>query len=119
MESIQKDILNINNENNTLLDNKDEKNKSNINEINDKINTDSDGKSIVSEYEDNYHIKIENIKNQYYPINPYSINAYTFYYDIHKYILSKDINMKKPIYPSYFAEYSDDIINNKKNILGI
>ena len=50
--------------------------------------------SISSEYEEDYIIRVESIKNYYYPINPNSINSHTFYYDIHRYLLSKKINKK-------------------------
>ena len=53
----------------------------------------------------------------FYPIFPNSINGYTCYYDIHKYIISKKLNQRKPIYPEYIYETTKT--GRKKNNLGI
>ena len=42
-----------------------------------------------SEYEDKYILKLEDLKEEYYPIYQSSINGYTTYFDIHRYLLSK------------------------------
>ena len=80
------------------------------NSENEKINT----KSISSEYEEDYIIKLEEIKPDYYPIFPNSLNGYTLYADIHKYLLSKADTNSKIQYPEYIKDYPDANIENEK-----
>ena len=87
-------------------------NNNNLNEIKD----DDKGleQSIKSEYEENYILNIDDLKNFYYPPNKQSINTYTFYNDIHKYLISIKNNKHLPLYPKYIIEYDDDSIKKKQ-----
>ena len=59
-------------------------------------------------------MKKSDLKAKYYPIYPNSVNGYTYYYDIHLYLLSKKENMKKPIYPQYINDKIKDEIDSAK-----
>ena len=69
---------------------------------------------ILSEYEDNYILKLKDLKEEFYPIYPKSINGYTTYYDIHRYLLSKKENRNKIVYPTYFDDLTINELNTAK-----
>ena len=69
------------------LYNEEIKNEDNI--YNDNVDLSSNESSLNTVYEEQYVLQLNDLKPFYYPINPNSFFGYTYYFDIHVYLLSK------------------------------
>ena len=61
-------------------------------------------KELIGKSEKDYILRLDDLKPNFYPIFPNSINGYTCYYDNHKYLILKNLNHRLPIYPDYINE---------------
>ena len=105
-------------DNKFVLDNDIENNT--FKNINDNANNNLDSKnqdiSLDSIYEEDYILQIKDLKSSYYPIYPNSVFGYTYYFDIHVYLLSKLTNKNGHIYPYYILNKTDNEIDSSKKV---
>lgn len=78
------------------------------------MNKEDINNSIESEYEENYILKLKDLADIYYPIYPNSINGYTTYFKIHRYLISRKLNSKKNLYPDYIKDLIDSEAETEK-----